>query len=134
MTNNYECHGCCADVTTKHHWEYLEDRDDYDEEALAELEGVPLAIYRWCLKCVMESGMAYPDSQVCHDDNECLVCLDGCPDFFADGDAERYGITIDPMPHDNNDYYDANNDDASSTSSDDSSSDDDDSSTDEDDE
>lgn len=133
MTNNYECHGCCADVTTKHHWEYLEDRDDYDEEALAELEGVPLAIYRWCLKCVMESGMAYPDSQVCHDDNECLVCLDGCPDFFADGDAERYGI-IDPMPHDNNDYYDANNDDASSTSSDDSSSDDDDSSTDEDDE
>lgn len=78
-----ECHNCGADVSTKHHWEYLEDRSDYDEEDLLELADVPLAATKFCMECVREAGWACPDNQVCHDDpEECEYCLAGNPEFF----------------------------------------------------
>ena len=91
-----ECHGCGAELANKHHWLYYEDYEEWDdltEEDRAEYEANPPMVH-WCMQCVIESGMAYPDEQHCHAD-ECLFCEEGCPDFIPEDKAEDYGITID---------------------------------------
>lgn len=101
-TNNkcecHECHGCGAELTNKHHWLYFENFDDWEdltEEERAELEADPPRVC-WCMQCVIESGMAYPDEQHCHAD-ECLFCEADSPEFISKKDAEDYGITIEDI-------------------------------------